>query len=137
MGLLFNSNEEIEEKVKEAFGDEGAYLVVFKHNSAAKGLIKLLLSKLYYVFDSTRTFILHFGPKGIYESEMSNSLKKDFIFMAWNEIEDISIDYSYKNILKINHLGKVYQYEIPYKGKIFVNNEKNMEKLLDNDWFSV
>ncbi len=134
MGLLFNTSEDLDKKVIEKFGDDKAYLVVFKHNSPAKGLGKLLLSSVYYVFDSNRTFLLYFDPKGVYESEISNSDKKDFLFMAWNEIEDFELVEGSKKILKINHLGKVYQYQVELNGKLFKNNYKNLTELMENNW---
>ena len=134
MGLLFNTSDEMDKKVREKFGDDRSYLLVIKHNSPAKGLGKLLLSGVYYVFDSTRTFILYFDPKGVYESEISNSNKKDFLFMAWNEIEDFELVEGNKKILKINHLGKVYEYEVEMDGKLFKNNYKNLKELIDNNW---
>ena len=134
MGLLFNTSEDLDKKVREKFGDDKAYLVVFKHNNKAKGLGKLLLSSVYYVFDSSRTFVLYFDPKGVYESEISNSDKKDFLFMAWNEIEDFELVEGNKKILKINHLGKVYQYQVELDGKLFKNNYKNLTELMENNW---
>lgn len=137
MGLLFNSSEDMDKKVREKFGDDKAYLLVIKHNNAAKGLGKLILSGLYYVLDSTRTFVLYFDPKGVYESEISNTDKKDFLFMAWNEIEDFELVEGNKKILKINHLGKVYQYEVEMDGKLFKNNYQNLTKLKENNWYRV
>lgn len=134
MGLLFNTSEDLDKKVREKFGDDKDYLVVFKLNNKAKGLGKLLLSSVYYVFDSNRTFLLHFDPKGVYESEISNSDKKDFLFMAWNEIEDFELVEGNKKILKINHLGKIYQYQVELDGKLFKNNYKNLTELMENNW---
>lgn len=134
MGLLFNTSEDLDKKVKEKFGDDKAYLVVFKHNNTANRLGKLLLSSVYYVFDSNRIFLLYFDPKGVYESEISNSDKKDFLFMAWNEIEDFELVEGNKKILKINHLGKVYEYEVELDGKLFKNNYKNLKDLIENNW---
>lgn len=134
MGLLFNTSEDLDKKVREKFGDDKDYLVVFKHNDQAKGIGKLLLSSVYYVFDSNRTFLLHFDPKGVYESEISNSDKKDFFFMAWNEIEDFELVEGSKKILKINQLGKVYQYQVELNGKLFKDNYKNLTELMENNW---
>ena len=134
MGLLFNNSEDMDKKVREKFGDDKSYLLVFKHNNAAKGLGKLLLSGLYYTMDSSRTFVLYFDPKGVYESEISNSDKKDFLFMAWNEIEEFELVEGNKRILKINHLGKVYEYEVELDGKLFKNNYKNLNELMENNW---
>ncbi len=135
MGLLFNTSDDMDKKVREKFGDDKSYLLVFKHNSPAKDLGKLFgLGGLYYTMDSSRTFILYFDPKGVYESEISNSDKRDFLFMAWNEIEDFELVEGNKKILKINHLGKVYQYEVELNGKLFKNNYKNLTELMENNW---
>lgn len=134
MGLLFNTSEDLDKKVIEKFGDNKDYLVVFKHNNQAKGFGKLLLSSVYYVFDSNRTFVLYFDLKGVYESEISNSDKKDFLFMSWNEIEDFELVEGSKKILKINHLGKIYQYQVELNGKLFKNNYKNLTELMENNW---
>lgn len=134
MGLLFNTSDDMDKKVREKFGDNKSYLLVFKHNSPAKGLGKLFLSGIYYTMDSSRTFILYFDPKGVYESEVSNTDKKDFLFMAWNEIEDFELVEGNKKILKINHLGKVYQYEVGLNGRLFKNNFKNLNELIENNW---
>lgn len=135
MGLFTNSLEDIDKKVKKQFNDDKSYLVTIKHNQPIKGLAKLLLSSFYYVMDSNRTFILYFDPKGIYESEISGSDRKDFLFMAWHEIEDFKIIDKTKKIIKINHLGKVLEYEIPFDGKIFKNNIANINHLEKNDYF--
>lgn len=135
MGLLFNTSEDMDKKVREKFGDDKSYLIVFKHNSAAKDISKwFLISGLYYTMDSSRTFILYFDPKGVYESEISNSDKKDFLFMAWNEIEDFELVEGNKKILKINHLGKTYEYEVELNGRLFKNNYKNLTNLMENNW---
>ena len=135
MGLLFNTSDDMDKKVREKFGDDKSYLIVFKHNSPAKDISKwLLIGGLYYTMDSSRTFILYFDPKGVYESEISNSDKKDFLFMAWNEIEDFELIEGNKKILKINHLGKVYQYEVELNGRLFKNNYKNLTELMENNW---
>lgn len=137
MGLLFNTSDDMDKKVREKFGEDKSYLLVFKHNSPAKSLGKLILSSLYYVLDSTRAFVLYFDPKGVYELEISNSDKKDFLFMAWNEIEDFELVEGNKKILKINHLGKLYQYEVELDGKLFKNNYKNLKDLIENNWYRI
>lgn len=135
MGLLFNTSEDMDKKVREKFGDDKSYLIVFKHNSPAKDINKwFLIGGLYYTMDSSRTFILYFDPKGVYESEISNSDKKDFLFMAWNEIEDFELVEGNKKILKINHLGKTYEYEVELNGRLFKNNYKNLTNLMENNW---
>ena len=54
--------------------------------------------------------------------------------MAWNEIEDFELLEGNKKILKINHLGKVYQYEVELNGRLFKNNYKNLTELMENNW---
>lgn len=137
MGLLFNTSDDMDKKVREKFGDDKSYLIVFKHNNLAKGLDQLLLSNLYHTMDSSRTFVLYFDLEGVYESEISNTNKKDFLFMAWNEIEDFKLVGGNKKILKINHLGKTYEYEVELNGKLFKNNCKNLTELMENNWYRI
>lgn len=135
MGLLFNDTNEIKTKVKENFGDNKNFLVAMKHNDTKTGIAKLLASNLLYTMDSARTFILYFSPKGIYEKEISNSSKGNFTLLPANEIEDFEIEEkSNKTIINLLHLGKKISYEIPYKGKIFIDNEKNLQILKANNW---
>lgn len=136
MGLLFNDNNEINEKIKNEFGNLDNHLIAFKHNGIKKGLAKLLIiGGLYYTFDSNRTFILYFSNKGIHEEEISNSVKGDFLLMPWNEIS--SFDIKVKNnkaIIELVHIGKRIGYEIPFNGKIFGTNKDNLKKLEEKDW---
>ena len=136
MGLLFNDNNEINEKIKNEFGNLDNHLIAIKHNGIMKGLAKLLIiGGLYYTLDSNRTFILYFSNKGIHEEEISNSVKGDFLFMPWNEIS--SFDIKVKNnkaIIELVHIGKRIGYEIPFNGKIFGTNKDNLKKLEEKDW---
>lgn len=135
MGLLFNDTNEIKAKVEENFNDNKNFLVAMKHNDTKTGLAKLMLSSILYIMDSTRTFILYFSPKGIYEKEMSNSVKGNFSLIPANEIEDFKVTYkSSKAIIEFYHIGKKVAYEIPYDGKIFVENKKNLDNLKENNW---
>lgn len=135
MGLLFNDKKEFSEKVEKIFGDKDNYLVAFKANDLKTGLGKLILSNIYYTFDSSRTFILYFSPKGLYESEISNSTKRDFYLMPWNEIEEFEIDEkNNKAIIILRHLGKKVMYEVDFKGKIFDGNEDRFIDLKTKDW---
>ena len=138
MGFLFNDVDEFREKIKEKFCDTNSYLFAIKHNSTGKGFLKLLASGLYYTLDSSRTLLLNFNEKGIYENEISNSTKGDFILMPWNEIESFEIDKkSKKNFINLIHLGKKISYEIPYEGKMCGDNLKNFEKLSKNNWYRI
>lgn len=136
MGLLFNDNNEINEKIKNEFGNLDNHLIAIKHNGIMKGLAKLLIiGGVYYTFDSNRTFILYFSNKGIHEEEISNSVKGDFLLMPWNEIS--SFDIKVKNnkaIIELVHIGKRIGYEIPFNGKIFGTNKSNLKKLEEKNW---
>ena len=135
MGLLMNSREEIKESVISRFGQEKNYLVAFKYNSPGKSILKLLISKLYYIFDNSRTFILVFNNKGIYEKEISNSTKTDFYLFPESEIENFEINNkTNKSIISFDHLGKEISYEIPMTGKIFKGNKENLEALVKDNW---
>ena len=135
MGLLFNDKKEFSEKVEKIFGDKDNYLVAFKANDLKTGLGKLILSNIYDTFDSSRTFILYFSPKGLYESEISNSTKRDFYLMPWNEIEEFEVDEkNNKAIIILRHLGKKVMYEVDFKGKIFEGNEDRFIGLKSKDW---
>lgn len=135
MGLLFNDKEEFSEKVEKIFGDGDNYLVAFKANDMKTGLGKLILSNLYNTMDSSRTFILYFSPKGLYESEISNSTKRDFYLMPWNEIEEFEVeDKKNKAIISLRHLGKKVMYEVDFKGNIFEGNEERFINLKSKDW---
>lgn len=135
MGLLFNDKKEFSDKVEKIFGDRDNYLVAFKANDLKTGLVKLILSNIYYTFDSSRTFILYFSPKGLYESEISNSTKRDFLLMPWNEIEDFEVDEkNNKAIISLRHLGKKVMYEVDFKGKIFEGNQERFMELKSKHW---
>lgn len=136
MGLLFNDNNEINEKIKNEFVNLDNHLLAIKHNGIKKGLAKLLIiGGLYYTLDSNRTFILYFSNKGIHEEEISNSLKRDFLFMPWNEISSFDVEVkNNKAIIELVHIGKRIGYEIPFNGKIFGTNKANFKKLEDKDW---
>ena len=135
MGLLMNSREEIKKSVVNRFGNEKNYLVVFKHNSLSKNILKILLSKLYYIFDNSRAFILVFDNKGIYEKEISNSTRTDFYLFPESEIENFEINNkTNKSIISFDHLGKNISYEVPMTGKIFKDNKENLAALVKNNW---
>lgn len=135
MGFLFNDVNEFREKINEKFKNTDSYLFAIKHNSMAKGFLKLLVSNLYYTMDSSRTFLLNFNEKGIYEKEISNSIKGDFILMPWHEIESFDIDEkSNKAFINFSHLGKKISYEISFKGRMCEDNINNFKNLKGNNW---
>lgn len=136
MGLLFNSNQEINEKIKSEFGDLDNHVLAFKHNDVKTDLFKWLVpGGLYYTMDSSRTFILYFSNKGIHEEEISNSVKRDFLLMPWHEISSFKLKVKKnKAILELVHIGKKLGYEIPFTGTIFKGNKENLQKLESKDW---
>ena len=135
MGLLFNDNNEINEKIKNEFGNLDNHLLAIKHNDLKIGLAKLIASNIFYTLDSNRTFILYFSNKGIHEEEISNSLKRDFLFMPWNEISSFDVEVkNNKAIIELVHIGKRIGYEIPFNGTIFGTNKNNLKKLEAKDW---
>ena len=135
MGLLFNDNNEINEKIKNEFGNLDNHLLAIKHNDIKTGLAKLIASNLFYTLDSNRTFILYFSNKEIHEEEISNSLKRDFLFMPWNEISSFDVEVkNNKAIIELVHIGKRIGYEIPFNGTIFGTNKDNLKKLEAKDW---
>ena len=136
MGFLFNDLGECREKIRENFSKTDSYLFAIKHNSKAKGFLKLLASGLYYTLDSSRTFLLNFNEKGIFEKEISNSTKGDFILMPWDEINSFEIDEkSNKAFINFSHLGKKISYEISFKGKMCEDNLDNFKNLKENKWY--
>lgn len=130
MGLLMNTASEIAEKVKEDFNDDKNYLFALKRNDLKRGLLKLFLSKLYYTMDSARSFILYFSEKGIYEKEISNSVKGNFVLMPWDEIENFTVDYkSSKANITLVHLGAELLYEVPFTGSMAKGNKERLDDL--------
>lgn len=135
MGFLFNDVNEFREKIRENFSKTDSYLFAIKHNSPTKVFLKLMVSNLYNTMDFSRTFLLNFNEKGIFEKEVSNSTKGDFILMPWDEINSFEIDErSNKAFINFSHLGKKISYEIFFKGKMNVDNRKNFENLKEKSW---
>lgn len=138
MGLFTTNSDDIYDFVKKEFGDTKNYLMVLKHNSVAKSIFKLAISTLYHNIDSNRIFILYFDEKGIHEKEISFSDKSAFVFIPWNEVEEFTKDEkSNKVILKVNHLGKVYAYEVPFNGKIMKGNRERYNNLKENNFIRI
>lgn len=130
MGLLMNTASEIAEKVKEDFNDDKNYLFALKRNDVKRGLLKLFLSNLYYTMDSARSFVLYFSEKGIYEKEISNSVKGNFVLMPWDEIENFTVDYkSSKANITLVHLGAELLYEVPFTGSMAKGNKERLDDL--------
>lgn len=135
MGLLWNTTNEIDDKVREIFGDAEHYLLVNKYNAPAKRLAQLLLWGLYYLWDNTRQYILYFDAKGISEKDTPGTLKGQFLLMPWHEIEDLTVERKRNRaILTFTHLGKKLSYEIPFTGPIYKGNDTRLERLEREDW---
>ena len=135
MGFLFNDLDEFREKINEKFKNTDSYLFAIKHNSPTKGFLKLMASNLYNTLDSSRTFLLNFNEKGIFEKEISNSTKDNFLLMPWNEINSFEIDEkSNKAFINFSHLGKKISYEISFKGIMCQDNLENFKNLKENNW---
>ena len=66
MSIFLTRNADIHHMVQKNFGKTDNYLVANKHNDVLKGLFKLLLSRLYYIFDGGRMFVLYFDNQGIH-----------------------------------------------------------------------
>lgn len=138
MGLFTTNSDEIYDFVKKEFGETKNYLTVLKHNSPAKSLFKLAISTLYQNIDSNRIFILYFDEKGIHEKEISFSDKSPFLFIPWNEVEEfIKKEKSNKVILEVNHLGKVYAYEVLFNGRIMNGNKERYNNLKENNFIRI
>ena len=134
MGLLTNDKQEIQQMVEEQFGEGKNYVLVLKHNNAAESGLKLLISSLYYILDSNRSFILVFDSKGICEKEISTSDKSKFYLMPESEIEELTFDEKdKKGYINFRHITKDLSYEIPFTGKLFEGNKKRFEKL-QKEW---
>ena len=137
MGLLINSNNDIDELVRQKFGERG-YLVAFKHDTIDRNFLKLLISSFVYVMDNSRSYILVFDKDGIYEKEISNKLKRNFVLMPWHEINEFDVNVkNRKAIISFFHVGKRVGYEVPLKGTIYKNNPNHLKKLLDKSWNQV
>lgn len=135
MGLLWNTTNEIDDKVREIFGDAENYLLINKHNGVVKGLAQLLLSSVYYIWDNTRQYILYFSAKGISEKDTSGTLNGQFLLMPWHEIKDLTLERKRNRaILTFTHLGKKLAYEIPFTGPIYKGNDTRLERLERVRW---
>lgn len=135
MGLLTNSINEIREDVFNHFGNASNYLVGMKKNKISNNILYLILSNLFYVLASTRTFIICFTNEGIYEKEISNSLKTHYVLIPWNEISNFSCKKAKKkSIIEYTHQGKTVVYEINYHGVPYQDNQANELSLSTNNW---
>ena len=80
--------------------------------------------------DGARSFVLYFNEKGIYEKEISNSVKGNFVLMPWDEIDNFTVDYkSSKANITLVHLGAKVLYEVPFTGAMAKGNKERLEDL--------
>lgn len=135
MGLLFNDNEAIKKEVEEKFGAQAKYLFAMKHNGPVKSTLKLFLLDGLYAYEANRTFVLVFDKKGIYEKEISNSDKKEFYLYPESEIEKFEVHRETKKAtIHFLHIGKSIAYEIPFRGRFFLENQDQFNQLEKADW---
>lgn len=138
MGFLFNDVNEIREKVKENFLNTKDYLVTMKYNDIERSILQLVICRLFYIFDSARTFVLNFDEKGVYELEISNGVKGKFVLIPWHEISNLELYYkNNKAIITFFHIGKKLSYEIYFDRKIFNDNYKNLENLKSKNFYRI
>lgn len=136
MGKIFTTHEEVAQMVREEFGDTQNYLVALKHNNWKKSLLKLLISNIYAAVDSARQYILVFDEQGIHEKEMSFSDHADFVLIPWHEIQEFDIHpKGKKTIIEVNHLGKIYAYEVEDNEHLLKGNDERLEHLQANDFY--
>ena len=135
MGLLFNDNEAIKKEVEEKFGAQAKYLFAMKHNGPVKSTLKLFLLDGLYAYEANRTFVLVFDKKGIYEKEISNSDKTEFYLYPESEIEEFEVHREAKKAtIHFLHIGKSIAYEIPFRGRLFSENEDRFNGLEKANW---
>ncbi len=139
MGFLSYSLDDIKNKVRECFGNTDNYLYVFNRDNVKKGLARfLLLGPLAFVLTGSQNYILNFNEKGIYEKNISTNLKGNFVLMPWHEIEDFKVGFRMNiAIIEFLHLGKKMRYEVPFKGRMCIENSDNLEKLQDVKWHQI
>ncbi|MBF6625527.1 histidine kinase [Tuanshanicoccus lijuaniae] len=135
MGMMFNQSEEIQQKVEAIFGNTDNFLITFKHNDAKSSLIKLLISNVFYTWDSSRSFILYFDTKGIHEKEISHTQAGNFLLMPWHEINAFNVrQKSHNAVIEFTHLDKKLAYEVPFEGKLCQDNAENFTRLQSSQW---
>lgn len=136
MGKIFNNKTDIYNMVEENFGKSENYLVALKHNGFLKGILKLFLSRLYYVMDGCRSYVLYFDEKGMHEKEISLSDKGPFLLIPWREIKEFRVkDKGNKVYLDVNHLGKTYSYEIDFRGRLLAGNRERFLVLREHNFY--
>lgn len=140
MGKFTYNIKDIRKDVKNRFKKTQYYLVAFKNNGALENIKNLLISNLYASIKENKTFIIYFSKKGIYEKEISSSLKGKYKEMKWDDIGDIRLRKEKKKaILEIEYKDTKINYEIDYKGRIVRDNKENLENIenlmRDFSWF--
>lgn len=135
MGKLFTKSSDVCNMVREKFGTTDNYLVALKRNSVAKNLLEWWLSGLIYALDNSRTFVLYFDDKGIYEKELSLTDNAPFLLIPWREVYDFNFeDKGNKVYINVNHLGKTYSYEITFNNYLLRGNRERLQQLIAHNF---
>lgn len=136
MGIFLTRNADIHHMVQKNWGKTDNYLVANKHNDCFKGLFKLLLSRLYYIFDGGRMFVLYFDNQGIHEKEISFTDNAPFLLIPWHEVRNFKVkDKRNKVYIDVDHLGKIYSYEIDFNGKLPQGNRERLMQLSEHNFY--
>ena len=135
MGKLFTKSSDVCNMVREKFGTTDNYLVALKRNSVAKNLLEWWLSGLIYALDNSRTYVLYFDDKGIYEKELSFTDNAPFLLIPWREVYDFNFeDKGNKVYINVNHLGKTYSYEITFNNYLLRGNRERLQQLIAHNF---
>ena len=135
MGKFFTKSSDVCNMVREKFGTTDNYLVALKRNSVAKNLLEWWLSGLIYALDNSRTFVLYFDDKGIYEKELSLTDNAPFLLIPWREVYDFNFeDKGNKVYINVNHLGKTYSYEITFNNYLLRGNRERLQQLIAHNF---
>lgn len=135
MGKLFTKSSDVCNMVREKFGTTDNYLVALKRNSVAKNLLEWWLSGLIYALDNSRTYVLYFDDKGIYEKELSLTDNAPFLLIPWREVYDFNFeDKGNKVYINVNHLGKTYSYEITFNNYLLRGNRERLQQLIAHNF---
>lgn len=137
MGLFTINIDEIKNQIQQEFKENMQYLVAIKHHTNSESILKSIVSVFYRNVDATREYILVFNQQGIYEKELGFSDSQPFLLIPWNEVNKMDVyEKSSQSILIIDHLGKEYRYEIPYTGRIMINNKNHLMNLQALDFYN-
>lgn len=130
MGKFTYNIKDIRKDVKNRFKKTDYYLVAFKNNGALENIKNLLISNLYQSLEKNKSFIIYFSKKGIYEKEISSSLKGKYKERKWEDIGDIKLRKEKRKAnLEIGYKDTKINYEIDFKGKIVRDNKENLKNI--------